>query len=255
VLIDWLTVGAQIVNFLVLVALLKKFLYGPIVKAMDEREAAIAGRLREARDRKQDAEEEAELYRSKNRELEDRRREKIEEAEKEAEERRKELVQSARREAEDKRRAWRKAVEEEKEAFRRDLRLRVTTEVFAIARRVLQDLSDADVEKQLVKTFARRVREADFSREKIRASSDDPVVVSSTFSMDEEGREVLAQALRERLGEEREMRFESSSEGPPGVTAKIGGYKMAWSVADYLDTLEERLKEALEREPPEGEEE
>ena len=36
-LIDWFTVGAQIVNFLVLVGLLKYFLYEPILKAMDKR--------------------------------------------------------------------------------------------------------------------------------------------------------------------------------------------------------------------------
>ena len=47
-LIDWFTVCAQIVNFLVLVALLKHFLYGPILRAMDAREQTIAGRLAEA---------------------------------------------------------------------------------------------------------------------------------------------------------------------------------------------------------------
>ena len=45
--VDWLTVAAQIVNFLILVWLLHKFLYGPIVRAMGDREAAIAA-LRQA---------------------------------------------------------------------------------------------------------------------------------------------------------------------------------------------------------------
>ena len=40
-LIDWFTVAAQAINFLILVLLLRRFLYGPIVKAMDDREAAI----------------------------------------------------------------------------------------------------------------------------------------------------------------------------------------------------------------------
>jgi len=37
VLIDWFTVIAQIINFLVLVYLLKRFLYGPIIRVIDER--------------------------------------------------------------------------------------------------------------------------------------------------------------------------------------------------------------------------
>jgi F-type H+-transporting ATPase subunit b len=49
-LIDWFTVAAQIVNFLVLVALLKHFLWGRLVRAIDEREKRIAGRLSAAED-------------------------------------------------------------------------------------------------------------------------------------------------------------------------------------------------------------
>ena len=45
--VDWITVAAQIANFLVLVWLLKRFLYGPVILAMDERDARIAGELRE----------------------------------------------------------------------------------------------------------------------------------------------------------------------------------------------------------------
>jgi F-type H+-transporting ATPase subunit b len=36
-LIDWFTVGAQVLNFLILVWLLKRFLYGPILDAIDAR--------------------------------------------------------------------------------------------------------------------------------------------------------------------------------------------------------------------------
>lgn len=37
-LIDWFTVIAELVNFLILVWLLKRFLYEPVLKAIDERE-------------------------------------------------------------------------------------------------------------------------------------------------------------------------------------------------------------------------
>ncbi len=46
--IDWLTVIAQIVNFLILVWLLKRFLYQPVINAMDQREQRIAERLQKA---------------------------------------------------------------------------------------------------------------------------------------------------------------------------------------------------------------
>ncbi len=47
-LIDWFTVVAQALNFLILVWLLKRFLYKPILDALDAREKRIAGKLADA---------------------------------------------------------------------------------------------------------------------------------------------------------------------------------------------------------------
>ena len=44
-LINWFTVLAQAINFLILVWLLKRFLYKPILHAIDEREKGIATQL------------------------------------------------------------------------------------------------------------------------------------------------------------------------------------------------------------------
>jgi len=46
--VDWVTVAAQIGNFLVLVWLLKRFLYKPILNGIDAREAEIATQMGEA---------------------------------------------------------------------------------------------------------------------------------------------------------------------------------------------------------------
>ena len=51
-LIDWFTVGAQALNFLVLVWLLKRFLYKPILDAVDAREKADRQRTRRRRARR-----------------------------------------------------------------------------------------------------------------------------------------------------------------------------------------------------------
>ena len=53
-LIDWFTVGAQGINFVILVWLLKHFLYKPILGAIDAREKHIAAATR-VRKRKPDS--------------------------------------------------------------------------------------------------------------------------------------------------------------------------------------------------------
>ena len=68
-IIDWFTVGAQTLNFLVLMWLLKRFLYKPILHAIDEREKRIATELANADKKKAEAQKERDEFRKKNEEF------------------------------------------------------------------------------------------------------------------------------------------------------------------------------------------
>ncbi|HVX26062.1 MAG TPA: hypothetical protein VHB70_06955 [Parafilimonas sp.] len=64
--IDWFTVLAQVINFLVLVFLLKRFLYKPVLNAIDTREKRIAAQLNDAAAKEADAVKERNLFQQKN---------------------------------------------------------------------------------------------------------------------------------------------------------------------------------------------
>ena len=64
--IDWFTIGAQILNFLVLVWLLKRFLYQPVLDAIDKREKRIAATLADAAASKAQAAKERDALQAKN---------------------------------------------------------------------------------------------------------------------------------------------------------------------------------------------
>ena len=72
-LIDWFTVGAQTLNFLILVWLMKRFLYKPILHAIDEREKRIAAELASADRKKDEAEKQINELKQKNEELDQQR--------------------------------------------------------------------------------------------------------------------------------------------------------------------------------------
>ncbi len=72
-LIDWFTVGAQIVNFLILVWLLRHFLYKPILNAIDAREKRISTELADANRKRTDAEKERSDFQNKNRAFDEQR--------------------------------------------------------------------------------------------------------------------------------------------------------------------------------------
>ncbi len=64
-LIDWFTVGAQVLNFLILVWLLKHFLYKPILNAIDSREKQIAAELADANVKNTEAKKSATTFKTR----------------------------------------------------------------------------------------------------------------------------------------------------------------------------------------------
>ena len=56
--VDWFTVIAQILNFVVLVLLLKKFLYKPVLTAIAAREKLIADEIADAKEKMAQADKE-----------------------------------------------------------------------------------------------------------------------------------------------------------------------------------------------------
>lgn len=248
-LIDWFTVIAQIINFLILVALLRRFLYRPILNAMSEREAKIAAAMERAEAARMEATREAERYRRQYRELQDRREEMLRQAREEVQAWRKSQIAEARNEIRDLRARWYSALQKDKEAFVQDLRQRIARQVSAIARRALADLANTDLEQQAIDVFIDRLRALDEHRRNaiaaaIRAAAGEVVVISA-FDTHPESRRRIREVLRDRLADDLQVRFETRPELICGVELFAEGYKIGWSLENYLESIEESLAEAL----------
>ena len=136
-LIDWFTVAAQIVNFVVLVALLKHFLFGRLVHAMDAREQRIAARIAEAEEKNRDAERRVSAAQDETARIREQHDQMIASARDEAERERKQMLQKARDSLQALEVKWHEDLEREKSAFLHEIRTRAANEILAIARRAL----------------------------------------------------------------------------------------------------------------------
>jgi len=252
VLINWFTVIAQIVNFLILVVLLKYLLYNRIVKAMDERKGKIQLRLKEAEEKEEAAEREAESLRQKNREFDEKREKMLAQAKEEAEVRRKELTQEARHAVTNLRSVWQEAIQREKESFVQDLRKMAATQVYALARKAFEDLADAELGERMVEVFLERIQKMKKGeREALAASIKDAggeVVIRSAFEISPEMRKKMTGALHRHLTDEIKAHYEIASELIVGIELKTSGRKIAWNLEHYLDTMEEAALRAFEQE-------
>jgi len=222
-LIDWFTVAAQLVNFFILVYLLKRFLYKPILRHMHQREEKISNRMQQATD-------------------------KTAEAEREARDRKQELLDKARREVEKQRRSWVQSLHKEQDAFDRELKNRASREVIGVARRAMQDLADEALENRLADMLLRRLSDlAEKDREKFANVPDHvDIVVRSTFELDASRQRKISAALQRISNRQAEVVFREDRDLPLGVEVASGSVKLAWGISGYLDELQSRVLELIE---------
>lgn len=243
--IDWITVSAQIINFLILVWLLKRFLYQPIINAMTRREQHIAARLKEAAERERVAEEAAHSFEDRKAELERERDDILADAEEEARERKRRRLDEAREEVAETRRSWLRQSRLEKDEFLDKLRRQASEGVQAIARKVLADLADSELESRVVDTFIERLESlGEETRERLAASSG-PMRVSSAFPLDSSSRARLTRVLHKHVLQGMEVEYVESPELLCGIELRRCGQKLSWNLAEYLDVLGERVESAF----------
>jgi len=248
---DLFTFIAQIVNFLVLVALLRIFLYKKVIQAMDEREAKIAARLQSAEDKEKAAEREAQEYQKRKTELEEQRDQLLDQAREEAEQRRRELIENAKQEVEESREQWHRGLEQQRERFLATLRKRSGEQAHRIARQALQDLAEEDLDRRIGGIFLKRLKnlgERERAELKERLSDSGRAHLASAFDLPDTLRDELKKELSGITGSEVELAHESSPDLIAGIELKVEDKKIGFSLDQYLDDLEQRLNRILDRE-------
>ncbi len=244
-LIDWFTVVAQIVNFLILVWLLKRFLYRRILDAIEARESRIAARLAEAAAKEKESQEQLALYQTKLGELDQQKASMLAQAAVEAGKERTEMLDRAREETHALETKWREDLERERAAFLTDFRRRVSKEVLEIVRRTVADLASLDVQECAVRVFLEKIRLLDEDARGHLAHGE--LLIRTKFDLREETQAEIRKALEDSLRAPVTVRFERAPGIGLGLELRGNGWRIGWNSESYLEALEEDLTEALER--------
>lgn len=249
-LIDWFTVAAQVINFLILVWLLKRFLYKPVLTAIDEREKRIATLLQEAEKKKAEALKEQVEFQHKNEKLEQQRVALLADATSAAKAEREKLIATARTDAEALHAKLEKASYDELESLNGKVATFVQKEVFSLARKALTDLSGMSLEDRISDVFIRRLHEmSDKQRGELKQTllaSTKSHVVRSAFDLPQPQKAAVEAALKPLVGENTKIDFETKPELIGGMELISNGQKIAWSISDYLGDLAAGLDDLVQ---------
>jgi F-type H+-transporting ATPase subunit b len=248
-LIDWFTVGAQALNFLILVWLLKRFLYKPILTAIDARENLVAAELADADKKKAEAKTERDALQAKTDAFDRERAALLTKATDEAKAERQRLLGEARKAADTLSAKRHEAMESDARNLDQAVSRLVQQEVFAVARKALADLATTSLEERIGEVFTRRLREMDApAKAKLGEALKDaaaPAIVRCAIDLPPDQQAAIRNAINETFSADIQLKFETKSDLIGGIELSTNGQKLAWSIADYLASLETSISELL----------
>ena len=249
-LIDWFTVGAQGINFIILIWLLKHFLYQPILGAIDAREKHIAAELADANAKRAEAQKERDEFQNKNKVFDEQRAALLAKSTANAGAERERLIDEAHKQADALRNEQAAALRSNLANLGKEITRQASEEVFAISRRALSDLATVSLEERMSEVFTRRVHQMEGKdKETLSAAikgSHEPVVVRSAFDMPAVERAAIQNALNETFAADVRIRYETDAGTLCGIELSANGQKVGWSIADYVGSLDRRIGAILE---------
>jgi F-type H+-transporting ATPase subunit b len=252
--IDWFTVLAQTLNFLLLVWLLKHYLYGPILKAIDARENQVAKVLRDANTIKSDAELERKLFDQKMIEFETKRDELLKEAKINAADQSEHIVFQAHNNADEISKSRLVALEKELEHYQDDLTLKTLQEIYEVARKVLADLADVELEQKMLECFCKHLQNISADEknnlDKIVRTGSAVFLLCSAFELTtaqiEKINLILQEVILPNLDRHYSLKHEVKPELISGIELRSNAWKIAWNSEDYLKKLQSHITKLLD---------
>jgi F-type H+-transporting ATPase subunit b len=248
-LIDWFTVGAQLLNFLILVWLMKRYLYKPILLAIDTREKGIAATLADADTKKSEAQKERDSFQQKSEALDQERASLLSKATDDAKSEGQRLLDEARKAADILSAKREESLHNEAENLNQAITRQTQEAVFAIARKALGDLATTELEERLSDIFTRRLRgldeETKISLGAALKNASEPARVCSAFTLSEEQRADIQKAINETFSVSIPLTFKTAPDLVSGIELMASGQKISWSIADYLTSMEKGVSSLL----------
>ncbi|WP_339720108.1 hypothetical protein [uncultured Paraglaciecola sp.] len=253
--IDWFTVAAQTLNFLLLVWLLKRYLYGPILKAIDARENQVTKVLREADTLKIEAEAQLSQLQQKISAIDSKRNTLLQEATKSAHDQSEQILLQAHKNADEISNSRLLALEKELEHYQDDIALKTLQEIYEIAHKVLADLADVELELKMFECFCKHLKnmspDESNNLNKTVIAGNNELVLYSAFELSQDQIQqidaILHKVMAKTLSVTNTWRLKQEVKTSLicGLELRSDTWVIAWNHQDYLRVLKTHVNKLL----------
>lgn len=249
--IDWFTFVAQIVNFLILLALLKHFLFGPLRIIMDRRERTVSSRLDDARQKLEEAEEKNRIYQGKLDDFKAQKEEMMSTARQEVEQTKREMLHQAREEINAIEEKWEESLEAERETFFDELHRQTATNIIQLLDRLVKDLANSSLEEQAINKFLVKLKDMDKKEEKralqsAMGSGKGELKIVSSFALSQKHQSRIKKTIKDVFSTDINCSFGVSRLLGFGIEIRAEGWKMGWNAKIYLEDLKKNVTDLFD---------
>lgn len=246
--IDWFQILASIINFFIILFILQKLLYKPVIKAMEERQVRIEKSQKEADEKMENAKELVNEYQNKMAEVEDEKTSIINQARIEARERKESLLEDYKKEADKKRASYLKEIQDEKANFIANLRKTMGESAVKIARQILDMISSKELEREVFKSFIEELEVLQENIEDKRTLKEEKnVELYSARELSDSEKELIDKELKRGLKNLETVEFNVNPDLVLGYELNLETYTVHTSIKNYLDKVEENILKMLEK--------
>jgi F-type H+-transporting ATPase subunit b len=236
-LFDGFTALAQVLNFVILVFLLKRFLYGPILRAMADRKRRIAAAMDQARAMEREARDRSVLLERERQNFLEAKSRMMAEAGEDVRQWRQNALTDVRREVDVLRQSWNLRLTQDQEAFMDRIKTQVAGHVLRMSDKVLRDLADESIQQRLAQVLLDRLLQQGEAFSADDMSRD--VVVQAGFPMSASQTEELHRKIRELVPGTPPISFETTPTLGMGLRMVMGDRKVEWNLSHYMKELEQ----------------
>jgi len=236
--LNWSTFILEMINFLVLVWILKRFLYKPVLDVIARRQSGIDKALSDSEALHQKAEQLQRQYEGRIAEWENERRQARESLAGELDAERTRRMSEIQASLEQERERSRVADARRQANEARMLEEKAMSQAAGFASRLLGMAAGPELHKRLVDLLAEELEALSAGRlESVRshyAKTPEAIVVTSPFPLSDDQRRRLEKVLKKTTGSEVPVRYETGEELLAGLRVVIGAWVLGANIQDEL---------------------
>ena len=250
--IDWFTLIAQIFNLILLLFLLRKFLYLPVLKAVEARQILIREELKKAENALIKAEKAEKMCLAKAQKIEKEKQQIFAKVRQEAEKLSADLREEAENQYHHAKEEWKNRLQSEQKGFDVALQKLMAEHFNSFAEKVIQQMANTNLNEQIVEQFIIKIKNLT-EQEKISLKNDfyeqKQIIIQTAMPLSLPLQKKIEDMLCHECKINREIKFvyEVNTEIIGGIILQSGEYMIQWNLKAYLEEFKQTTEKEVSR--------